>query len=168
MKNEIRYGFRKSKAYKTLCGAVLGTALIVLGSQVTRADEKNLSLVPASVENTTPNPATNLPGAQAEATEDQKQAIANENKSSGNVTTPVSDTNLNKAVEDAKKAGVTVEQGATETVSSDKEAENKFADQKAKVDQTAKAQNDAKASVAETVATAEKAGLKVTKTGAKE
>lgn len=168
MKKETKFGFRKSKAYKTLCGAVLGTALIVLGSQVASADEKNISLVPVAVENTTPNPATNLPGAQAEATEDQKQAIANENKSSGNVTTPVSDTNLNKAVEVAKKAGVTVEQGATETVSSDKEAENKFADQKAKVDQTTKAQNDAKASVAETVATAEKAGLKVTKTGAKE
>ena len=168
MKKETKFGFRKSKAYKTLCGAVLGTALIVLGSQVASADEKNISLVPVAVENTTPNPATNLPGAQAEATEDQKQAIANENKSSGNVTTPVSDTNLNKAVEDAKKAGVTVEQGATETVSSDKEAENKFVDQKAKVDQTTKAQNDAKASVAETVATAEKAGLKVTKTGAKE
>lgn len=168
MKNEIRYGFRKSKAFKTLCGAVLGTALIVLGSQVARADEKNISLVPASVENTTPNPATNLPGAQAEATEDQKQAIANENKSSGNVTTPVSDTNLNKAVEEAKKAGVTVEQGAMETVLSDKEAENKFLDQKAKVEQTTKVQNDVKASVSETMAIAEKAGLKVTKSGTKE
>ena len=167
MKNEIRYGFRKSKAFKTLCGAVLGTALIVVGTTA-QADEKTTSSAPVVVENTTPNPATNLPGAQAEATEDQKAAIANENKSTGNVTTSVSDTNLNKAVEDAKKAGVTVEQGAAETVSSDKEAENKFADQKAKVDQTTKAQNDAKASVAETVATAEKAGLKVTKIGMKE
>lgn len=167
MKNEIRYGFRKSKAFKTLCGAVLGTALIVVGTTA-QADEKTTSSAPLVTENITPNPATNLPDAQAEATEDQKQAIANENKSSGNVTTPVSDTGLNQVVEDAKKAGVTVEQGATETVSSDKEAENKLADQKAKVEQTTKSQNDAKVSVAETVATAEKAGLKVTKTGAKE
>ena len=168
MKQETKFGFRKSKAYKTLCGAILGTALIVLGSQVAQADEKNVSSAPIVTENITPNPATNLPSAQAEATEDQKLAVGNENKTSGNVTTPVSDAGLNKAVEEAKKAGVTVEQGATETVASDKEAENKFADQKAKVDQTTQAQNDAKASVAETVAAAEKAGLKVTKTGTKE
>jgi len=39
MKQKQVFGFRKSKAYKTLCGAVLGTALFVLGAQIVHADE---------------------------------------------------------------------------------------------------------------------------------
>ena len=39
MKQKQVFGFRKSKAVKTLCGAVLGTALFVLGAQIVHADE---------------------------------------------------------------------------------------------------------------------------------
>ena len=71
------FGFRKSKVAKTLCGAVLGAALIAVADQQALADEVTETNSTANVAvTTTGNPATNLPEAQGEATEAASQSQA--------------------------------------------------------------------------------------------
>ena len=86
MKNKKEvYGFRKSKVAKTLCGAVLGTALIAFADKAVFADEVTETTSTSTVEvATTGNPATNLPEAQGEMSQVAKasQAKARQNQGS--------------------------------------------------------------------------------------
>lgn len=61
------FGFRKSKISKTLCGALLGTAILasVAGQKVLAEETSTTSNVDTAVVGTeTGNPATNLPEKQ--------------------------------------------------------------------------------------------------------
>ena len=108
------FGFRKSKVAKTLCGAVLGAALITIADQQVLADEVTETNSTANVAvTTTGNPATNLPEAQGEATEAASQSQAQAGSKDGALPVEVSADDLNKAVTDAKAAGVNVVQDQT-------------------------------------------------------
>ena len=108
------FGFRKSKVAKTLCGAVLGAALIAVADQQALADEVTETNSTANVAvTTTGNPATNLPEAQGEATEAASQSQAQAGSKDGALPVEVSADDLNKAVTDAKAAGVNVVQDQT-------------------------------------------------------
>jgi len=108
------FGFRKSKVAKTLCGAVLGAALIAIADQQVLADEVTETNSTANVAvTTTGNPATNLPEAQGEATEAASQSQAQAGSKEGALPVEVSADDLNKAVTDAKAAGVNVVQDQT-------------------------------------------------------
>ena len=108
------FGFRKSKVAKTLCGAVLGAALIAVADQQVLADEVTETNSTANVAvTTTGNPATNLPEAQGEATEAASQSQAQAGSKDGALPVEVSADDLNKAVTDAKAAGVNVVQDQT-------------------------------------------------------
>ncbi|MBN2958750.1 MAG: antigen I/II family LPXTG-anchored adhesin [Streptococcus gordonii] len=108
------FGFRKSKVAKTLCGAVLGAALIAVADQQALADEVTETNSTANVAvTTTGNPATNLPEAQGEATEVASQSQAQAGSKDGALPVEVSADDLNKAVTDAKAAGVNVVQDQT-------------------------------------------------------
>ena len=108
------FGFRKSKVAKTLCGAVLGAALIAIADQQALADEVTETNSTANVAvTTTGNPATNLPEAQGEATEAASQSQAQAGSKDGALPVEVSADDLNKAVTDAKAAGVNVVQDQT-------------------------------------------------------
>ena len=112
-KREV-FGFRKSKVAKTLCGAVLGAALIAVADQQVLADEVTETNSTANVAvTTTGNPATNLPEAQGEATEVASQSQAQAGSKDGALPVEVSADDLNKAVTDAKAAGVNVVQDQT-------------------------------------------------------
>ena len=112
-KREV-FGFRKSKVAKTLCGAVLGAALIAVADQQVLADEVTETNSTANVAvTTTGNPATNLPEAQGEATEAASQSQAQAGSKDGALPVEVSADDLNKAVTDAKAAGVNVVQDQT-------------------------------------------------------
>ncbi len=108
------FGFRKSKVAKTLCGAVLGAALLAVADQQALADEVTETNSTANVAvTTTGNPATNLPEAQGEATEAASQSQAQAGSKDGALPVEVSADDLNKAVTDAKAAGVNVVQDQT-------------------------------------------------------
>ncbi|KXT70776.1 hypothetical protein SGODD07_01442 [Streptococcus gordonii] len=108
------FGFRKSKVAKTLCGAVLGAALLAVADQQVSADEVTETNSTANVAvTTTGNTATNLPEAQGEATEAASQSQAQAGSKDGALPVEVSADDLNKAVTDAKAAGVNVVQDQT-------------------------------------------------------
>ena len=114
IKRKEVFGFRKSKVAKTLCGAVLGAALIAVADQQVLADEVTETNSTANVAvTTTGNPATNLPEAQGEATEAASQSQAQAGSKDGALPVEVSADDLNKAVTDAKAAGVNVVQDQT-------------------------------------------------------
>ena len=115
MKNKKEvYGFRKSKVAKTLCGAVLGTALIAFADQVVFADEVTETKSTSTVEvATTGNPATNLPEAQGEMSQVAKESQAKAGSKDSALPVEVSSADLDKAVADAKSAGVKVVQDET-------------------------------------------------------
>ena len=115
MKNRKEvYGFRKSKVAKTLCGAVLGTALIAFADQAVFADEVTETKSTSTVEvATTGNPATNLPEAQGEMSQVAKESQAKAGSKDSALPVEVSSADLDKAVADAKSAGVKVVQDET-------------------------------------------------------
>ncbi len=115
MKNRKEvYGFRKSKVAKTLCGAVLGTALIAFADQAVFADEVKETTSTSAVEVTsTGNPATNLPEAQGEMSQVAKESQAKAGSKDSALPVEVSSADLDKAVADAKSAGVKVVQDET-------------------------------------------------------
>ncbi|MCP9045197.1 antigen I/II family LPXTG-anchored adhesin [Streptococcus parasanguinis] len=115
MKNKKEvYGFRKSKVAKTLCGAVLGTALIAFVDQAVFADEVTETTSTSTVEvATTGNPATNLPEAQGEMSQVAKESQAKAGSKDSALPVEVSAADLDKAVADAKSAGVKVVQDET-------------------------------------------------------
>ena len=115
MKNKKEvYGFRKSKVAKTLCGAVLGTALIAFADKAVFADEVTETTSTSTVEvATTGNPATNLPEAQGEMSQVAKESQAKAGSKDSALPVEVSSADLDKAVADAKSAGVKVIQDET-------------------------------------------------------
>jgi len=115
MKNKKEvYGFRKSKVAKTLCGAVLGTALIAFADQAVFADEVTETTSTSTVEvATTGNPATNLPEAQGEMSQVAKESQAKAGSKDSALPVEVSSADLDKTVADAKSAGVKVVQDET-------------------------------------------------------
>ena len=115
MKNKKEvYGFRKSKVAKTLCGAVLGTALIAFADKAVFADEVTETTSTSTVEvATTGNPATNLPEAQGEMSQVAKESQAKAGSKDSALPVEVSSADLDKAVADAKSAGVKVVQDDT-------------------------------------------------------
>ena len=115
MKNKKEvYGFRKSKVAKTLCGAVLGTALIAFADKAVFADEVTETTSTSTVEvATTGNLATNLPEAQGEMSQVAKESQAKAGSKDSALPVEVSSADLDKAVADAKSAGVKVVQDET-------------------------------------------------------
>ena len=115
MKNKKEvYGFRKSKVAKTLCGAVLGTALIAFADKAVFADEVTETTSTSTVEvATTGNPATNLPEAQGEMSQVAKESQAKAGTKDTALPVEVSSADLDKTVADAKSAGVKVVQDET-------------------------------------------------------
>ena len=115
MKNKKEvYGFRKSKVAKTLCGAVLGTALIAFADKAVFADEVTEITSTSTVEvATTGNPATNLPEAQGQMSQVAKESQAKAGSKDSALPVEVSSADLDKAVADAKAAGVKVVQDET-------------------------------------------------------
>ena len=115
MKNKKEvYGFRKSKVAKTLCGAVLGTALIAFADKAVFADEVTETKSTSTVEvATTGNPATNLPEAQGEMSQVAKESQAKAGSKDSALPVEVSSADLDKTVADAKSAGVKVAQDET-------------------------------------------------------
>mgnify|MGYP000974373285 CR=1 FL=1 len=115
MKNKKEvYGFRKSKVAKTLCGAVLGTALIAFADKAVFADEVTETTSTSTVEvATTGIPATNLPEAQGEMSQVAKESQAKAGSKDSALPVEVSSADLDKAVADAKSAGVKVVQDET-------------------------------------------------------
>jgi len=151
MKNKKEvYGFRKSKVAKTLCGAVLGTALIAFVDKAVFADEVTETTSTSTVEvATTGNPATNLPEAQGEMSQVAKESQAKAGSKDSALPVEVSSADLDKAVADAKSAGVKVVQDetkdkgtattATENVQKQDEIKSDYAKQAEEVKTTTEA-----------------------------
>ena len=151
MKNKKEvYGFRKSKVAKTLCGAVLGTALIAFADKAVFADEVTETTSTSTVEvATTGNPATNLPEAQGEMSQVAKESQAKAGSKDSALPVEVSSADLDKAVADAKSAGVKVVQDetkdkgtattATENAQKQDEIKNDYAKQAKEIKTTTEA-----------------------------
>lgn len=113
MKLKQTYGYRKSKICKSLCGAVLGVvATISVAGQNVFADEATtVSGVDAST--ATGNPATNLPEAQANPSNEAIESQAQAGQTTGSIPVEVPTIDVDQAVENAKNAGVKVEKDET-------------------------------------------------------
>ena len=109
MKKKEVFGFRKNKAVKTLCGAVLGAAFLTSTMQV-RADEVvSDTNSPVNTEMvTTGNAATNLPQAQGPASQASQESQARAGQTDGGVTVTVPTAGLDESVKKAQEAGLTV------------------------------------------------------------
>lgn len=109
MKKKEVFGFRKNKAVKTLCGAVLGAAFLTSTMQV-RADEVvSDTNSPINTEMVgTGNAATNLPQAQGPASQASKESQAQAGQADGGVTVTVPTAGLDESVKKAQEAGLTV------------------------------------------------------------
>lgn len=109
MKKKEVFGFRKNKAVKTLCGAVLGAAFLTSTMQV-RADEVVTDTnSPVNTEMVgTGNAATNLPQAQGSASQASKESQARAGQADGGVTVTVPTADLDESVKKAQVAGLTV------------------------------------------------------------
>lgn len=109
MKKKEVFGFRKNKAVKTLCGAVLGAAFLTSTMQV-RADEVVTDTnSPVNTEMVgTGNAATNLPQAQGSASQASKESQARAGQADGGVTVTVPTAGLDESAKKAQEAGLTV------------------------------------------------------------
>ncbi len=134
-KREV-FGFRKSKISKTLCGAVLGTvAAVSMAGQHVFADETTSKVDTIAVVGTqTGNPATNLPDAQGNASNEAEQSQKQDGESNGSMPVEVPKTDVNQAINNAQAAGVNVVQDETVdkgTVKTAQEADQKETEIKA-------------------------------------
>nr|WP_165209632.1 SspB-related isopeptide-forming adhesin [Streptococcus sp. ZJ373] len=113
MKVKQIYGFRKNKAVKSLCGAVLGaTALMALTSHRAAAEEVMGSTTTSGVDTQvvrTDNPATNLPEAQGPASDAANQSHKQAGQSEGELIVDVPSPELEQTIKDAYQAGVKVQ-----------------------------------------------------------
>ena len=131
-KREV-FGFRKSKISKTLCGAVLGTvAAVSMAGQNVFADETTTTTskvdTTAVVGTQIGNPATNLPDAQGNASNEAEQSQKQAGESNGSMPVEVPKTDVNQAINNAQAAGVNVVQDETVdkgTVKTAQEADQK-------------------------------------------
>lgn len=113
MKLKQTYGYRKSKICKSLCGAVLGVvATISVAGQNVFADEAT-TVSGVDTSTATGNPATNLPEAQANPSNEAIESQAQAGQTTGSVPVKVPTTDVDQAVENAKNAGVKVEKDET-------------------------------------------------------
>ncbi|WP_449456314.1 SspB-related isopeptide-forming adhesin [Streptococcus suis] len=96
--------FRKSKAYGLVCGIALFGAMVTTSVS---AEEIVTETSPA-VEVVNPNPATNLETVQEAASAESLATQAETGQKTGELTSPVTSTELDKVVTDAKEAGVAV------------------------------------------------------------
>lgn len=113
MKLKQTYGYRKSKICKSLCGAVLGVvATISVAGQNVFADEAT-SVSGVDTSTATGNPATNLPEAQANPSNEAIESQAQAGQTTGSIPVEVPTTDVDQAVENAKNAGVKVEKDET-------------------------------------------------------
>ena len=113
MKIKETYGYRKSKICKSLCGAVLGVvATISVAGQNVFADEAT-SVSGVDTSTATGNPATNLPEAQANPSNEAIESQAQAGQTTGSIPVEVPTTDVDQAVENAKNAGVKVEKDET-------------------------------------------------------
>ena len=113
MKLKQTYGYRKSKICKSLCGAVLGVvATISVAGQNVFADEAT-TVSGVDTSTATGNPATNLPEAQANPSNEAIESQAQAGKTTGSIPVEVPTTDVDQAVENAKNAGVKVEKDET-------------------------------------------------------
>ncbi|HEM3560667.1 TPA: LPXTG cell wall anchor domain-containing protein [Streptococcus suis] len=96
--------FRKSKAYGLVCGIALFGAMVTTSVS---ADEIVTETTPA-VEVVNPNPATNLETVQEAPSAESLATQAEAGQKTGELTSPVTSTELDLIVTDAKEAGVTV------------------------------------------------------------
>ena len=128
MKLKQTYGYRKSKICKSLCGAVLGVvATISVAGQNVFADEAT-TVSGVDTSTATGNPATNLPEAQANPSNEAIESQAKAGQTTGSIPVEVPTTDVDQAVENAKNAGVKVEKDETVDKGTVKTAEE--ADQK--------------------------------------
>ena len=128
MKLKQTYGYRKSKICKSLCGAVLGVvATISVAGQNVFADEAT-TVSGVDTSTATGNPATNLPEAQANPSNEAIESQAQAGQTTGSIPVEVQTTDVDQAVENAKNAGVKVEKDETVDKGTVKTAEE--ADQK--------------------------------------
>ena len=131
-KREV-FGFRKSKISKTLCGAVLGTvAAVSMAGQHVFADETTTTTskvdTTAVVGTQTGNPATNLPDAQGNASNEAEQSQKQAGESTGSMSVDVPKTDVNQAINNAQAVGVNAVQDETVdkgTVKTAQEADQK-------------------------------------------
>ena len=113
MKLKQTYGYRKSKICKSLCGAVLGVvATISVAGQNVFADEAT-TVSGVDTSTATGNPATNLPEAQANPSNEAIESQAQAGQTTGSIPVEVPTTDVDQAVENAKNAGVKVEKDET-------------------------------------------------------
>ena len=113
MKLKQTYGYRKSKICKSLCGAVLGVvATISVAGQNVFADEAT-TVSGVDTSTATGNPATNLPEAQANPSNEAIESQAQAGQKTGSIPVEVPTTDVDQAVENAKNAGVKVEKDET-------------------------------------------------------
>ncbi|MBY4966117.1 hypothetical protein FAJ35_05110, partial [Streptococcus suis] len=96
--------FRKSKAYGLVCGIALFGAMVTTSVS---AEEIVTETTPA-VEVVNPNPATNLETVQEAPSAESLATQAEAGQKTGELTSPVTSTDLDKAISEAKDAGVTV------------------------------------------------------------
>ena len=113
MKLKQTYGYRKSKICKSLCGAVLGVvATISVAGQNVFADEAT-TVSGVDTSTATGNPATSLPEAQANPSNEAIESQAQAGQTTGSIPVEVPTTDVDQAVENAKNAGVKVEKDET-------------------------------------------------------
>ncbi|WP_449457763.1 GbpC/Spa domain-containing protein, partial [Streptococcus suis] len=96
--------FRKSKAYGLVCGIALFGAMVTTSVS---ADEIVTETTPA-VEVINSNPATNLETVQEAPSAESLATQAEAGQKTGELTSPVTSTELDQIVTDAKEVGVTV------------------------------------------------------------
>ncbi|HEM6042159.1 TPA: LPXTG cell wall anchor domain-containing protein [Streptococcus suis] len=96
--------FRKSKAYGLVCGIALFGAMVTTSVS---AEEIVTETTPA-VEVVNPNPATNLETVQETPSAESLATQAEAGQKTGELTSPVTSTELDQIVTDAKEVGVTV------------------------------------------------------------
>ncbi|CYV11987.1 putative cell surface protein [Streptococcus suis] len=96
--------FRKSKAYGLVCGIALFGAMVTTSVS---ADEIVTETTPV-VEVVNPNPATNLETVQETPSAESLATQAETGQKAGELTSPVTSTELDQIVTDAKEVGVTV------------------------------------------------------------
>ena len=96
--------FRKSKAYGLVCGIALFGAMVTTSVS---AEEIVTETTPA-VEVVNPNPATNLETVQETPSAESLATQAEAGQKTGELTSPVTSTELEQIVTDAKEVGVTV------------------------------------------------------------
>ncbi|MGT2749296.1 antigen I/II family LPXTG-anchored adhesin [Streptococcus orisasini] len=143
MKRKETFGFRKSKISKTLCGTLLGTAIIVsvagqrvLAEEMTTTSTSDVETAVVGTE--TGNPATNLPEKQANPSSQAENSQAQAGQIEGELPVEVPTTDVDKAAEEAKNAGVnviqdeTVDKGTVKTAEEAAQKETEIKDDYAK------------------------------------